>query len=156
MKSRWAWVVVVVGCHSADTGTDSVVTTAVRHALQQSDADAGAGAGAGAGADAGADAGAGAGADADAGAGAGAVPPLPSASLDAATDAGAPRPRPTGKRLGARCSLGTRGECAAGLVCCETGFTGQCGGAYTAEPREPCVFISTCTTAPCRPVSTPP
>jgi hypothetical protein len=88
--------------------------------------------------------------------------PPPDASVEEAgpaRDAAAMRTTAVGKARGARCSppIGQRGDCASGLVCCETGFHGHCGGANLPDMHtEPCVFDATCTTPPCHPPETPP
>ncbi|HTQ05257.1 MAG TPA: hypothetical protein VMI54_15445 [Polyangiaceae bacterium] len=77
---------------------------------------------------------------------------LPVSSLDASAP---PAVVPQGKAAGARCTSSR--QCRAGLACCESGFRGQCGGAFTTDvAREPCVIFSMCSTAPCRPFSLPP
>lgn len=65
------------------------------------------------------------------------------------------------KGLGAACAhagAGSRGNCASGLVCCDTGFRGHCGGANMPElnGRAPCVLTATCIKPPCLPLSMPP
>ena len=89
------------------------------------------------------------------------APPLPEAGgTDAATadrprEAGPPAPRArVGKPFGAPCSSG---ECGPGLSCCETGFTGHCGGALMPDMQyDPCVMKYSCTRGPCTPLSMPP
>ncbi len=86
----------------------------------------------------------------------GALDATASAPSDAQVpDAALETPRAVGKRRGASC--GGRGECAAGLACCETGFKGHCGGAVMPDlEREPCVFPSSCVPPPCEPLTLPP
>jgi WAP-type (Whey Acidic Protein) 'four-disulfide core' len=82
------------------------------------------------------------------------APPVDAAvsatAVPSAVASAAPR-----KRAGTSCSRDR--ECAAGLGCCQTGFRGHCGGAYMPDqPQEPCVMLSTCAPAPCRPMDLPP
>jgi polyhydroxybutyrate depolymerase len=81
-----------------------------------------------------------------------------SASAQILEDARAPAGRRDdasgGGRAGTPC---VAGSCSAGLACCETGFRGDCGGAYLPEkPRAPCVVTRTCEPGPCRPMTFPP
>jgi hypothetical protein len=62
------------------------------------------------------------------------------------------RPR---KGRGVRCERSR--ECALGLVCCESGFRGTCGGAFSSERETAdCVITRSCEPPPCEPFALPP
>jgi hypothetical protein len=89
-----------------------------------------------------------------------AMPPaleVPEASVPEASVPEAGPRHPKGKAPGSSCN--TSAECGAGLACCQTGFSGHCGGVMPSQEelqKNPCVFHSTCTPGPCRPISLPP
>jgi hypothetical protein len=81
--------------------------------------------------------------------------PAPSASdAPPAPSASAMHAKPLGKARGSACASSR--ECRAGLACCQTGFSGHCGGANMPENTQPCVLLQTCAPSPCTPLSMPP